>query len=239
MPEDKTKSTKAAKNRKGTHESSGMSKTEADELLKASDQAASVSSTGLEETQGLGPEDVAKREDAAELPLEEKIGKFGEENSFLKDQLLRKAADFENFRKRMFREKDEGIKYANTALLLDVITIIDDFERAIQSAAESKDFDSFHTGVAMIEKRLVTNLEKNWGLKRFESVEDEFDPERHQAIAMEESDEYDKSMVLEDYQKGYFLHDRVIRPAKVKISKPVSLEKNQVNENNDSGKEKE
>ncbi len=147
-----------------------------------------------------------------------------EENSDLKDQLLRKSADFENFRKRMFREKEEGIKYANSALLAEMITIIDDFERAIQSAGESKDFNSFHTGVAMIEKQLVSMLEKNWGLKRFASTGEEFDPEKHQAIAIEETDEHDKSVVLEDYQKGYVLHDRVLRPAKVKVSKPTITE---------------
>ena len=154
--------------------------------------------------------------------LEERATKLEEENSFLKDQLLRKTADFENFRKRMFREKGEGIKYANSALLSDLIGIIDDFERAIQSAGDSRDFDSFHTGVSMIEKQLVNMLDRNWGLKRFNSTGEEFDPEKHQAIAIEEIDENETSVVLEDYQKGYYLHDRVLRPARVKVSKPAS-----------------
>ncbi len=153
--------------------------------------------------------------------LEEKVAALEEENSFLKDQLLRKTADFENFRKRMLREKEEAIRYANGALLSDILPILDDFERAIQSSEESRDFDSFHEGVTMIEKRLVSTLERNWGLKRFASIGDEFDPDRHQAIALEES-EHDTSVVLEDYQKGYLLHDRVLRPARVKVSKPAA-----------------
>jgi molecular chaperone GrpE len=172
--------------------------------------------------------------------LKDQTRKLEEESSYLKDQLLRKAADFENFRKRMFREREEGIKYANAALLTEVIAVIDDFERAIQSAGESRDFDSFHQGVELIEKRLVSMLEKNWGLKRFSSIGEEFNPERHQAIALEESDQHEKAVVLEDYQKGYLLHDRVLRPAKVKVSKPTSPEDlHQEKQTNDSGEGKE
>ncbi len=152
-----------------------------------------------------------------------RIEELEEENRTLKDQLLRKQADFENFRKRMFREKEESIKYANSKLLLDLTGIIDDFERAIQSAENSRDFDSFFEGVSMIEKQMTNMLEKRWGLKRFSSIGEAFNPEKHEAIAMEESDKYDHSVVLEDYQKGYMLHDRLLRPARVKVSKPVAV----------------
>jgi len=154
--------------------------------------------------------------------LQEHSGELTEENSYLKDQLLRKTADFENFRKRMLREKGDGIRYANSALLLDIVPIIDDFERAIQAAAETEDFHSFHKGVAMIEKQLVSILERNWSLKRFISLGEEFDPEKHQAIALEETDKYETAVIMEDYQKGYYLQDRILRPAKVKVAKPIS-----------------
>jgi len=153
--------------------------------------------------------------------LQENNRELAEEKSCLEDQLLRKTADFENFRKRMLREKEDGIRYANSTLLLDIVTIIDDFERAIQAAAETEDFHSFHQGVAMIEKQLVSILERNWSLKRFTSLGEEFDPERHQAIAMEETDKYETAVILEEYQKGYCLQERVLRPAKVKVAKPI------------------
>jgi molecular chaperone GrpE len=105
-------------------------------------------------------------------------------------------------------------------LLLDVITVLDDFERAIKSSEESKDFDAFHSGVVMIEKQFVNMLENKWALSRFDSVGDDFDPNRHQAITAEESDEYESPRVVEDYQRGYLLQDRVLRPAKVKVVKP-------------------
>jgi molecular chaperone GrpE len=140
----------------------------------------------------------------------------------LEDQYLRKQADFENFRKRMFREKEEAIKFANSSLIIDLITIIDDFERAIKSAEESQDFTTFHQGIEMIEKQFVSMLERNWGLSRFEGAGEGFDPEKHEALFMEESKDVDSPQVVEDYQRGYLLHNRVLRPAKVKVLMPVS-----------------
>ena len=160
----------------------------------------------------------------SEEELQERIRQLEQAAKDSEDQLLRKAAEFENSRKRLSREKEESIKYANAALLGDVVPIIDDFERAIQSAAESKDFDAFHTGVSMIEKQMVSMLERNWGLKRFSANGEPFDPEKHEAIAVEETDKHDSEIVLEDYQKGYLLHDRVLRPAKVKVARPVTSE---------------
>src|SRR6056297_156962 len=151
------------------------------------------------------------------------------ENSELKNQYLRKQADFENFRKRMPREKQESIKYANSNLLQDLVTIIDDFERAIRSSEESRDFESFHSGIKMIEHQFVNMLERKYGLTRMESEGKEFDPQMHEAINMEESPDVEVQTVAEDYQKGYMLNDRVLRHAKVKVAVPAP----------ESGKEKD
>jgi len=152
------------------------------------------------------------------------LAELKDQNAALADQLLRKAAEFENFRKRMFREREEGIRYANAALLADLLPVIDDFERAIQSAEDSRDFASFHSGVTMIERQLVSLLERNWGLRRFTAKSgpegEPFDPEKHEAIAMEPGGGREQ-IVLENYVKGYYLHDRILRPAKVKVSKPA------------------
>jgi len=139
----------------------------------------------------------------------------------LNDQYLRKAADFENFRKRMNREKQEITEFANQNLLLDLLPVIDDFERAIKSAETSKDFASFYEGIVMIEKRLSTQLETKWGLKRFDSAGQPFDPNRHEAIQMEKKPGITEAVVQEDFIKGYFLKDRVIRFAKVKVLMPA------------------
>ena len=156
----------------------------------------------------------------------------------LQDQLLRKQAEFENFRKRLIRDREDGIRFANSNLILDLVEIIDNFERAIKSSEESQDFSSFHEGIELIEKQFTSMLESKWGLKRFESEGEPFDPERHQAIAVEETTEDDVQMVIEDYQKGYLLHDRVLRHAKVKVSVPPQEQKQQ-EENAEAEKENE
>ncbi len=160
-------------------------------------------------------------EKSEEEKLREMVSLLEDENSSLKDQMLRKQAESDNFRKRVLREKEDSIKYGNSNLLMDLITIIDDFERAIKSSQESSDFDNFHSGIELIEKQFVSMLDRNWGLKRMVSVGEEFDPQFHEAIGMEESSEYDKQTVIEDYQSGYILQDRVLRPAKVKVAMPV------------------
>lgn len=139
----------------------------------------------------------------------------------LQDQLLRKQADFENFRRRLHREKDEAIRYANTEVLLDLADIIDGLERAIQTG-EDADVAALRDGVSLIEKQLTGLLERKWGFCRFVSAGEPFDPERHQAIASEESGTHEVATVVEDYQRGYLLHDRVVRPARVKVAQPLS-----------------
>jgi molecular chaperone GrpE len=167
-----------------------------------------------------GPAAENRAKTAAEPFMEDIIADLEAQLAETKDQYLRKAADFENFRKRMIREKQDAIDFANQALLLDLIPVIDDFERAIQSAATSEDFKSLYEGISMIEKRLTSQLESKWGLKRFDSAGEAFDPNRHEALMMEKSAEVSEPVVKEDLLKGYTLKDRVIRSAKVKVVMP-------------------
>ena len=175
--------------------------------------------------------DGAVNEVAAENPVAENVDEdavmdggerdLADEVAALQDQLLRKQADFENFRRRLHRDKDEAIRYANTDVLLDLADVIDGLERAIQTGADA-DVASLRDGVTLIEKQLTGLLERKWGFCRFSSKGEPFDPERHQAIVSEESDSYEVSTVVEDYQRGYQLHGRVVRPARVKVSQPLS-----------------
>jgi molecular chaperone GrpE len=155
---------------------------------------------------------------------QKKIEDLEQKLAELNDQYLRKTADFENFRKRIVKEKQEAVEFANQSLLLDLIAILDDFERAISSAASSAkteaDFDAFCDGIVMIEKRLSGLLENKWGLKRFDSAGAPFDPSRHEALFMEKSAEVNEPTVQEDFAKGYTLKDRVVRTAKVKVLMP-------------------
>jgi molecular chaperone GrpE len=166
--------------------------------------------------------DTATQENAKEPTPEEKIAGLETQLAETRDQLLRKAADFENFRKRMNQEKQSSIEYANQTLLSDIIPIIDDLERAILAGESSTDIGSFLEGIKMIEKRLTGQLESKWGLRRFNSAGELFDPNLHEALMMEKSPDVKESTVQEDFFKGYYLKDRVIRAAKVKVLVPES-----------------
>jgi len=191
-----------------------MSKSKEEQTQEVAPQS-EVSASGESESEKVAveteSEDITSAEDTTSLEAE---------IADLKDQLLRKQADFENFRKRMYREREEAAKYANSKLLLDLVEVIDNFERAIRSSEESQDFESFHQGIELIEKQFTSMLESKWGLKRFESVGEEFDPEKHEAIAVDQSGEHPEQTVVDDYQKGYLLHDRVLRNAKVRVAMP-------------------
>jgi molecular chaperone GrpE len=153
---------------------------------------------------------------------EDRIAELEKETADLKDKLLRKQADFENFRKRMLREREDATRYSNATLLADLTSLIDDFERAIRSAEESHDFATFLQGVTMIEKQFLEMLESRWGLKRFTSVGEGFDPSRHEAVQRVEGPANGKPTVVEEYQRGYYLHERVLRPARVKVMVPAA-----------------
>lgn len=167
------------------------------------------------------------------------------ELSDLKDQYLRKAADFENYRKRMQKEREESLRYANQNILQDLVGIIDDFERAIKSSESSRDFDGFHQGILLIEQQLVSTLERKYGLKRLESLGQPFNPDHHEAIARLDGPDGDNLVVVEEYQRGFHLHDRVLRTAKVKVgpaqdgASEISPETENKEENTPEGIEKE
>ena len=157
---------------------------------------------------------------------DKKIAELEAQLAESRDQLLRKAADFENFRKRMNQEKQNAIEFANQTLLSDIIPVIDDFERAIQSAQNVAELvelpagKAMLDGITMIEKRLTGQLESKWGLKRYNSAGEPFDPNRHEAMMMEKSPDIEEPVVQEEYSKGYTLKDRVIRAAQVKVLMP-------------------
>ncbi|MDR0320392.1 MAG: nucleotide exchange factor GrpE [Treponema sp.] len=192
-----------------------MSKHEKDEAPIQKDEA-------VQENIENNAEETTQEQTVKELTPEEKITELEARLAETRDQLLRKAAEFENFRKRMNQEKQSSIEYANQSLLSDIIPIIDDLERAILAGESSTDIGSLLEGIKMIEKRLTSQLESKWGLRRFISAGEAFDPNLHEALMVEKSPDVKESTVQEDLFKGYYLKDRVIRAAKVKVVVPES-----------------
>lgn len=140
------------------------------------------------------------------------------------DQYLRKAADFENYRKRMIREKQEAIDYANGNLLLDLVQVLDDFDRAIDAGktqgGESSN-NAFVEGVVMIKNQMVSMLSSKYGLSYYPAKGEAFDPNLHEAVSMIQSPDVKEAVVGEELQKGYKLKERVIRHSKVMVLMPV------------------
>lgn len=145
------------------------------------------------------------------------IEKLQEEKRELNDRLLRTSADFENFRKRSRQQQEELGRVANERLIADLLPVIDDFERALDSPEESADLNSWKAGVQLIARRLAEVLGR-YGVQVVESMNAQFDPTRHEAIGQVVTEEYPEGCVIEELQKGYMLHERLLRPARVRVA---------------------
>lgn len=136
------------------------------------------------------------------------------QNRALQDRVLRTLADFENFRKRSEREKQDFFKYALAATIKDILPVLDNFDRALEHAEEG---DEFHKGVLLIYKQLFEVLQRH-GVTIIEQSGVRFDPNIHEAVVREEDSSVPSHTVVAVLQKGYFLHDRLLRPALVKVA---------------------
>lgn len=131
-----------------------------------------------------------------------------------RNRYIRAVADFDNFRKRSEREKADFFRYATAGVLRDILPVLDNFDRALEHAEEG---DDFHKGVLMIYKQLFEVLQKH-GLKAIDETDVRFDPNIHEGVIREENDSVPSHTVVAVLQKGYFLHDRLLRPAMVKVA---------------------
>jgi len=153
--------------------------------------------------------------------LKKKLAEKEKESVDYLDKYKRTLAEMENLRKRTVLEKQESLKYSNFNIIGDLVGLLDDFQRAIDSAKknEQQDLQSFVNGVDMIEKQFIDLLHKKYGVVKYGEAGEEFDPRIHMALTMEKGD-YEYEKVIEVFRKGYMLFERVIRPAEVKIGRP-------------------
>ena len=148
--------------------------------------------------------------------LAEEIIELRKERDGLHDRLLRQAAEFDNYRKRIDRERKETLQYAAADVLQELLPIIDDFERALQSDAPGA--ESYKQGLEIIHRSLLELLRKR-GVTPIETVGADFDPQVHQAVAHEEDPQRRDGEVTAEFRRGYRLGDRLLRPAMVKVAK--------------------
>ena len=155
----------------------------------------------------------AKR-DAAEREIE----RLKREVSQTKEQYLRAAAEFDNTKKRLQREKDEHAKYAAETVIRDLLPILDALDQALVSVDKHPDTDPVVKGIHLIHRQLLGLLKAN-GVSRIATVGETFDPHLHEAITHEELDGKAENEIVEDVQAGYTMHGKVVRPAMVKIAR--------------------
>ena len=170
----------------------------------------SAARTAGPEAEGGAEGNAADERDARIAELESQLEDY-------RNRLLRSQADFDNFRRRTQREKEDLVKFASADLITRLLPVLDNFERAVGAAKGSGDFEALAKGVDMIYRQLLQVLEQE-GLKPMETVGQPFNPEFHEAVMRVESDEHEEGTVVEELQRGYMLKDRVIRPAMVKVS---------------------
>jgi molecular chaperone GrpE len=162
-----------------------------------------------------------ERQEIGELKkeLEEKEKELKEHH----DRLLRLAADFENYKKRAAREKEDWTKFANEDLIRGILPFIDNLERAVNHAEKVVDTGVLIEGVRLTLQQILQALNK-FGLSSFQSVGKPFDPTVHEAMLVVETDQHEPNRVVEEFQKGYLLNDRLLRPATVSVSKAPEKE---------------
>ncbi len=159
---------------------------------------------------------LAQEEASALAAAEDKIHSIQRDLEELKDRHLRKLAEFENHKKRSERERQEYFKIALAGFVHDFLPVMDNFERALEHARPADLESDFGQGVAIIRKQ-IAELWKRYGLIPIDTT-GPFDPNLHEAVATEETETVPPNTILEVLQKGYFLNDRLIRPAFVKVS---------------------
>ena len=180
------------------------------------------SETQAQEAASNGDSTEEKSEEAKEVTPEERIAELEKEIADLKSQALYKAAENDNWRKRMMQQKDEAVAYANASLLGDLLDSLENFDRTLDAAKDAKDAKSIADGIKMINKGLVKMLEDKYGLVAYGKEGDDFNPDEHEAIGRVEDEKANKQTLDQVYLKGYKLKDKVIRHAKVMVKVPVS-----------------
>ena len=154
--------------------------------------------------------------DAVATAAGDDLAALRQEKDALQDRLLRTAAEFDNYRKRVDRERRELSEFAAADIVAELLPIVDNFERALQAAPAEA--DGFRKGIELIHRQVLDLLRKR-GVRPIEALGGTFDPNFHQAVIHETTDTHGEGEVIEELQRGYMLGDRLLRPAMVKVAK--------------------
>ncbi|WP_051189338.1 nucleotide exchange factor GrpE [Alicyclobacillus acidoterrestris] len=175
-------------------------------------EAATEAETDVEAKEAQAETETASN-DAAQS--EAQVDPKDQEIADLQQQLLRTRADFDNFRRRTRAEKEELSQFATKKLLSDLLPVVDNFDRAMQAVSDAD--EQIRTGIEMVHRQFQAILSQ-YGVTPMNAEGEAFDPTRHEAVMQEAAEGVEPNVVLQELQRGYLLHDKVLRPAMVKVS---------------------
>ncbi len=175
-----------------------------------------------------GKKDKEKTDDPLKV-MEEKVESLKNEAAENHDRLLRLAAEFENYKKRSAREMNDFRKFANESFVKAMLPMVDSLDRAIESSSNDKHANSSVVEGVNMTLREILKVFEQYGIKPFESLGKTFDPSLHQAVMQEDDEAYPENTVSKELQKGYMIHDRLLRPAMVVVSKKKVEPENEEN----------
>jgi molecular chaperone GrpE len=150
--------------------------------------------------------------------LRQRIEELERELREQKDQNLRTVAEFQNTRRRLEERTQEAVQFANRELILGMLPVLDNFERAMAAAEQNKSYEALIGGVALTMRQLQDFLKKH-GVEPIDAIGKEFDPNYHEAVVRVEDSEHPENTVVDELQRGYTMHSRVLRPSMVKVAK--------------------
>ncbi len=166
-------------------------------------------------------EDEKSNEEIIKISTEEKINQLETEVLEFKDKLLRKAAEFENYKRRTENDQMNLLTYAAESFIKKLLPVVDDFERSLQHIEDAQDIDAIKQGIKLIYDKLMKVFQEQ-GVKKIDSVGKHFDVEYHEALMQRADDSVESHTVLDELEKGYTYNDKVIRHAKVIVSEEKS-----------------
>ncbi len=214
-----------------TQESVDQQQDDQQELLAENGSQAQAEAAEVKEKEDFDPE-TADRD-----ALLAKYRELEEQLDEAQERVLRTAADAENFKKRLQREKEEQTRYANEAFIRDLLPIIDNLERALKHSQAESNQEGLVEGLNMTLKGFIDALAR-LGCTPVQAVGELFDPNFHEAVSQVEAEDHEANTVLQELQKGYILRERLLRPAMVVVSKAPSLEANATSEQTTGGRSK-
>lgn len=156
--------------------------------------------------------------------LKKKLEEKEKETADNYEKYLRSVAEFDNYRKRMVKDKADAIKYGNEDIIKDILPFMDSLDRALEH--DTGDIKAFKDGVALIQGQLLCCLKKH-GVERIDTTGKDFDPNFHEALMQVESDQHDDNKIVSEMEKGYLLNGRLVRPSKVCVCKKTKDENNE------------